>query len=211
MQNVQIQGKSAKLDSKRISLEKEIRDRYRRVERGDILELTEMAAYSAYYKRFKKTYHLLLQLESIAKKDRPIPQAFPLVQAMFMSELNSFLLTAGHDLDQIQGSINLDSSDGREVYTQLRGENVTCKSGDMVMSDAQSVICSVIYGQDQRTSITQTTDNVLYVVYVPPGISTESIENHLSDLEENVGLISPEAKVKFQHIYFADPANNGLS
>jgi DNA/RNA-binding domain of Phe-tRNA-synthetase-like protein len=81
----------------------------------------------------------------------------------------------------------------------------------MVMSDAQSVICSVIYGQDRRTSITQTTDNVLYVVYVPPGISTESIENHLSDLEENVGLISPEAKVKFQHIYFADPANNGLS
>jgi DNA/RNA-binding domain of Phe-tRNA-synthetase-like protein len=181
IQNVQILGKSANLDSKRIFIENQLRERYKGMERGEILELTEMAAYSSYYKRFKKTYHLLLQLESVAKKDRPIPQAFALVQAMFMAEMNSFLLTAGHDLDQIQGSIKLAASNGEEVYTQLMGQNVTCKSGDMVMSDGQSVICSVIYGQNQRTSITQSTDNVLYVVYVPPGISVQSIENHLSD------------------------------
>ncbi len=204
MQNVQIQGKSSELDSKRVSLEKQLRDRYKGMTRQDILESSEMAAYSNYYKRFKKTYHILLQLETVTKKNKPIPHAFGLVQAMFMAELKSFLLTAGHDLDQIQGPIKLDASNGREHYTLLRGEEVTCKPGDMVMSDAKSVICSVIYGQDKRTRITQNTSKVIYVVYVPPSISPMVIDDHLSDLEENVYLVAPQAEVESRQIYFAN-------
>lgn len=206
LRSVQAQEKSTALENKRVALERQLRDRYKGMDRQEILESTEMAAYAAYYKRFKKTYHLLLQLESIAQKDKPVPQTVAIVQAMFMAELNSFLLTAGHDLDQIQGSIKLDASNGQEIYSLLRGENVTCKSGDMVMSDSQSVFCSVIYGQDQRTRITQNTDNVLFAVYIPPGISAKAIEGHLSDLEENVNLITPLARIDFRHIYFADPA-----
>ncbi|GAH02963.1 unnamed protein product, partial [marine sediment metagenome] len=52
----------------------------------------------------------------------------------------------------------------------MRGDQVTCKAGDMLMADSRDVICSVIYGQDQRTRITTNTANVLYVMYVPPGI-----------------------------------------
>ena len=203
MRNARAQGKSTKLDDKRESLERGLRERYRSVDRQQILNSNEMAAYAAYYKRFKKTYHLLLQLESVAKKNKPIPQTIPLVQAVFMAEMNSFLLTAGHDLERIIGSINLDISKGDEIYTPLRGENVTCKPGDMVMADSQSVICSVIRGQDQRTMITKNTDHVLYVVYVPPGISANVIEEHLTDLAENVNLVSPQAQIDFQHIYFA--------
>ena len=75
------------------------------------------------------------------------------------------------------------------------------------MSDRQSVFCSVIYGQDQRTRITQITRNVLYVVYVPNGIPSKVIESHLLDLEENVRLITPQAEIEFRHIYFAKPAD----
>jgi DNA/RNA-binding domain of Phe-tRNA-synthetase-like protein len=77
----------------------------------------------------------------------------------------------------------------------------------MVMSDQQGVFCSVIYGQDLRTRITKDTKNVLYAVYVPPGIDAEVIEKHLSNLEGNVHLISPEVETEFCHIYFADSAN----
>ena len=65
-----------------------------------------MREYINYYKRFKKTYHVLLQLESI-NKNKSIPRVDAPVQAMFMAELNSFLLTAGHDLNRIQSPIKI--------------------------------------------------------------------------------------------------------
>jgi len=207
MRDVQPQEDYAQFNQKKNALEDELRERYQCKDRSEILKVPEMHAYAFYYKRFKKTYHLLLQLESIVYKNKSIPQGPVLVQAMFMAELNSLLLTAGHDLDQTRGQISLDSSPGEETYTLLRNEEVTCKSGDMVMSDQQGVFCSVIYGQDLRTRITKDTKNVLYAVYVPSGIDAEVIEKHLSDLEGNVHLISPEAETEFSHIYFADSAN----
>lgn len=207
MRNTLSQSTSQLLEKKRANLEIQLRERYQGFNRTNFLQVPELGAYSTYYKRFKKTYHLLLQLESVSKKGKPILTGVPLVQAMFMAELKSLLLTAGHDLDQIQGSIILDSANGDEVYTVLRGDEVTCKFGDMVTSDSQGVFCSVIYGQDQRTRITQLTNNVLYVVYVPVGIPAEAIENHLTDLEENVHLITPQAETNFRHIYFAKPTD----
>ena len=60
-------------------------------------------AYAAYYERFNKTYHVQLQLESVALKGKSIPRVSALVEAMFMAELENLLLTAGHDLDVVQG------------------------------------------------------------------------------------------------------------
>jgi DNA/RNA-binding domain of Phe-tRNA-synthetase-like protein len=204
MRKTRSEQKSTSLDAKRTAQEEKIRHQYRTMDRRQILTSTEMAAYNAYYKRFKKTYHLLLQLESVAKKNKSIPQTIPLVQAVFMAEMNSFLLTAGHDLDKVRTPIELDIADGTESYSSLQGEVVTCKSGDMYMADSKGVICSIIRGQDRRTMITRETDHVLYVVYVPPGIPTISIEDHLVDLAENVTLVSPQAQIDFQRIYHAE-------
>lgn len=207
MRDVQPQEDYAQFNQKKNALEDELRERYQGKDRSEILKVPEMHAYASYYKRFKKTYHLLLQLESIVYKNKSIPQGPVLVQAMFMAELSSLLLTAGHDLSHINAPIQLDSARGDEVYTLLRGDSVTCKTGDMLTKDQQAVFCSVIYGQDLRTRITNNTQNVLYVVYVPPGIASQVIEKHLSDLEGNVRLISPQVETEFCHIYFADSAN----
>jgi DNA/RNA-binding domain of Phe-tRNA-synthetase-like protein len=202
--DVRVPDTTPQLTRKKKILESQLQERYKGMNRSAILHLPVMQAYAAYYKRFKKTYHLLLQLESIVLKGKKLPKAPALVEAMFMAELESLLLTAGHDLDQINDPIRLDSSSGNEVYTQLRGKTVSCKTGDMVMADPQGVFCSIIYGQDQRTQITDRTRNVIYAVYVPPGINSDLIEDHLSDLEENVGLVSPEAQITFRNIYFAE-------
>lgn len=211
MRDVQTIGDYAQFSQKKKDLVDELRERYQGKDRSEIIKVPEMHAYASYYKRFKKTYHLLLQLESITHKNKSIPQGPLLVQSMFMAELNSLLLTAGHDLDQVRGQIRLDSSSGEETYTLLRNEEVNCKSGDMVMSDELGVFCSVIYGQDLRTRITKRTKNVLYAVYVPPGIAAEVIEKHLGDLEGNIHLISPQAETEFCYIYFADSANPAAS
>jgi DNA/RNA-binding domain of Phe-tRNA-synthetase-like protein len=202
--DINFSDRPPQLEQKKMALETQLRDRYQGQDRSAILQLPVMQAYSTYYKRFRKTYHLLLQLESIIIKGKPIPKAPALVEAMFMAELESLLLTAGHDLDQINDPIIVDASSGDEVYTLLRGETVSCKTGDMVMVDPQGVFCSIIYGQDQRTRITNKTQNVLYAVYVPPGIDSDLIEGHLGDLEQNVGLISSEAKIISHQIYMAE-------
>ena len=202
--DINFSDRPPQLEQKKMALETQLRDRYQGQDRSAILQLPVMQAYSTYYKRFRKTYHLLLQLESIIIKGKPIPKAPALVEAMFMAELESLLLTAGHDLDQINDPIIVDASSGEEVYTLLRCETVSCKTGDMVMVDPQGVFCSIIYGQDQRTRITDKTQNVLYAVYVPPGIASDLIERHLRDLEQNVGLISSEAKITLHQIYLAE-------
>jgi DNA/RNA-binding domain of Phe-tRNA-synthetase-like protein len=123
---------------------------------------------------------------------------------MFMAEMKSFILTAGHDLDRTLGQIQLDSAQGDETYQNLRGERVTCKAGDMLMSDSQAVICSIIYGQDQRTRITGDTRRVLYVMYVPGGIEAGSVKNHILDIERNAGLVFPHSKAIERQVIQAD-------
>ena len=198
------QTQTPDLEQKRLTLEKQLRERYQELERADVRQLPVMYDYTQYYKRFKKSYHILLQLDSICNKHRSIPHSESLVQAMFMAEMKSFILTAGHDLDKTKGSITFDSSLGSETYQNLRGDQVTCKQGDMLMADSQAVICSVIYGQDQRTRITNASTHVLYVMYVPPGIDPGVVEMHTLDLEENVLLVFPGSQANLRQIIFAD-------
>ena len=70
-------------------------------DRPALLSHPVLQAYDAYYRQFKKTYHVQLQLESILFKGKSIPSVAALVEAMFMAEMNDLLLTAGHDLDAL--------------------------------------------------------------------------------------------------------------
>ncbi len=78
-------------------IEEELRRRWAGATRADLVQLPELEAYRAYYKRFGKTYHVQLQLESVALKGKPLRASSCLVLAMFAAELHNRLLTAGHD------------------------------------------------------------------------------------------------------------------
>ena len=62
----------------REKLEAELRNNYSGMERNDLKRIHELKIYSDYYKKFKKTYHVLLQLESVALRGKGIPEAPPL-------------------------------------------------------------------------------------------------------------------------------------
>jgi DNA/RNA-binding domain of Phe-tRNA-synthetase-like protein len=189
------------LDKRKAELEAELRARYS--DRASIAAMPVVQAYDAYYKRFKKTYHLQLQAESVALKGRSIPRVSALVEAMFVSELRNLLLTAGHDLAAITGPVALDVAAGTEHYTTLNGQEQTLKQGDMFMADVRGVISSVIYGPDQRTRIAPETRNVLYTVYAPPGIGSEAVRRHLEEIVASVALFSPQAWVESLNVYSA--------
>ena len=37
---------------------------------------------------------------------------------------------------------------------------------------------------------------MIFTVYAPPGIMSDEVERHLTDLEQNVRLFSPQAEVE---------------
>jgi DNA/RNA-binding domain of Phe-tRNA-synthetase-like protein len=169
----------AGLDDCKRSLESRLRAQFVGKDRAVIRALPTIQAYAAYYKRFDKTYHVQAQLESVALKSKPIPAVAALVEAMFMAELESQLLTAGH-----------------EGYVVMRGQPQTLKPGDMFMADRQGVISSILYGPDQRTQITPATTSALFTVYAPAGISEMQVRRHLERLAEYVRVVAPQAVIE---------------
>ena len=174
-------------------VEARLRERYQAFTRQDFLTLPIIAAYERYYKRFNKTYHVQLQLESIVLKGKSLPAVSPLVDANFMSEVETLVLTAGHDVRKLQPPIKIDVSRESDQMTQLNGTVRAIRAGDMIMRDAHGVSCSIIYGQDNRSPITLETTQVLYVAYAPPGVPADSVSSQLRNIEANIRRFCPQA------------------
>ena len=189
------------LDNKMKEIEEEIRNNFSESGREGIRELSTIRAYTEYYKKFKKTYHVMLQLESIALKNRNLPRISTLVSAMFAAELKNQLLTAGHDISKLQNPVVLNIANGNESYTGMGGKLQNLNPDDMFISDNAGVISSIIYGPDNRTPITPDTEDVLFTVYGPTGISPEQIKNHLEDISSYVKLVSTDAVTDTLEIY----------
>ncbi len=102
----------SQLEVRKAEVERELRGRYQGLERAQLKQLPTVQAYVQYYGRFEKTYHLLLQLESVALKGKPIPSVAALVEAMFMAEIKNMLLTAGHDLTKLALPLTLGAAPG---------------------------------------------------------------------------------------------------
>jgi len=193
----------SELEQRKQALEATLRDRFGGLSRAEIEALPTVQAYNAYYKPFKKTYHVQLQLESIAFKGKSIPSVAALVEAMFMAEIKNQLLTAGHDLERLQLPVTLDVAQGTEQYTLMRGQEQVLKAGDMFMADELGILSSILYGPDLRSQITAETRNALFTVYAPPGIEPQAVQAHLEDLRDNVLLIAPQAEVLALHVFSA--------
>ena len=194
----------AELEKRKAALEEELRARFAGQDRTALLSHPILQAYDAYYRQFKKTYHVQLQLESILFKGKSIPSVAALVEAMFMAEMDNLLLTAGHDLDTLHLPLTLDAAQGPESYTLLRGELQTPRAGDMLIRDSEGIISSIIYGPDQRTQITAQTRNVIFTTYAPSGISEEAVTNHLHEIQRNVELIAPNSTVELLEVFSAN-------
>ena len=199
VENAQCSGFAEALEKQRRQLEDDLRTFFGSKAELDSSEV--LAAYSQYYKQFKKTYHVRQQLESVVFKGKSIPSVTPLVEAMFMAELKNGLLTAGHDLAQVQDPLTLDAANGEEAYVLINGKEQTLKAQDMFLKDKEGVLSSIIYGPDQRTRIVPETKNAVFTVYAPAGISRNVVEQHLEDIYSYIRLAAPPALRREQKVY----------
>lgn len=191
------------LDAHKRVIEDNLRQCYREFTRAELVKLPVMAAYVRYYKRFSKTYHVLLQLESVVLKGKRLPSVSPLVDANFCAELATLALTAGHDASTLTEPILMDVA--REDDTMLLADDTvkSVQAGDMVMRDAHGIRCSILYGQDYHSRIMPESKHVLYVSYAPAGVPPSSVEDHLNTILAHIRLFSPSVRIRQQRIISA--------
>ena len=194
--------RSTPLAARKREVEAKLRKRFAGFSRDNFLELEVLRAYRNYYKRFGNTYHVQGQLESVVE-GKPLPTVSPLVDANFAAELETFILTAGHDAALLKPPLNIGAAQGGESFTQMNGSRKSLKFGDMTMSDAEGIICTILYGQDRRTPISAQTRRALYVAYAPAGVPREEVMRQLGAVRENVLLFAPGAKVEKLEVYTA--------
>jgi DNA/RNA-binding domain of Phe-tRNA-synthetase-like protein len=192
------------LDKSKRLLEARLREHFKNFSRADFLNLAVLKAYHYYYKKFDQNYHVQLQIESIAQKNKALPKVSPLVDANFLAELETYVLTAGHDAGLLVSPLLIDASVGGESFIQMNGTKKSLKPSDMIMSDSQGVVCSIIYGQDKRTAISAHTQKVLYVSYAPVGTPKYAVQEQLELILNYVRVYSPLAHLELFEIIEAD-------
>jgi len=182
------------LESRKRALEMELRSRFANTE--DIKAEPTIRAYTAYYKRFEKTYHVAGQLKTTVVKQRSLPTVSGLVDVMFMAEMKNLLLTAGHDLSTVVPPVTLDIGTGAESFIKLNQESQSARARDMMTGDGEGTLSTVIDGPDFRSRISAETRDALYVTYAPDGITRELLLEHVRDMWENILLFSPGAEIE---------------
>lgn len=172
-------------------------------DRKDAILRPPLNAYVGYYKQFKKTYPVLLQMESVLLKGRSIQSSSLAVETMFMAEVKHGLLAAGHDLKKLSGDYTLNLSKGGESFTTVAGQPRALKADDLFMTSGDRIISSILEGQDYYTRLTEHSAEALYCVYGVGGVTATQMENFFADLGNYILTAFPLASVEEGQVFQA--------
>lgn len=166
-------------------------------------------AYAAYFRRHGARYPVVHQARSVLA-GRPIESPLALVEAMFTAELDSLVLTSGHDLDALRGRLRVDVARDGDGYTKISGKPQAVRPGDMVVRDAEGIIACVVHGPDHRTRLRPETTAALFGAWCPAGLTAAAAQAHLATLARLIRLEWPDASVDPVRVWTAaDEAQGG--
>ena len=155
----------------------------------------DIAAYVRFYRKFKKSYYVLGQLES-AISGRDVDEPLATVRPLFLTELETGVLLAGHDCDASRPPFTLRCAEGGESFTRANGETATLKRGDVLLCGEDGPVTSLVYGGRLDTLISAKTRRLLYLIIGVPGLERASVERAAAALERNIRLLAPEAEIE---------------
>ncbi len=193
--------RAAAIDADRQMVETRLRERFPE----HTIDGTALAtAYAGYFRRFGSRYPVVHQAKTIIG-GRPIASGSALVEVMFTAELDSLVLTSGHELTSLEDPLHVDVARQGDTYMKLSGKQQALRAGDMVVRDAAGIIASVLYGPDHRTQIRDDTTAALFGAWCPQGIAPSTVEGHLLILAALLRREWPEAAVEAPQILRAAP------
>lgn len=151
--------------------------------------------YVKFFKKFKKTYPVVLQFESAVLKDRPFPHFNPVSEVAFLAEITTGVLSGAHDIDSISGDVQLYIATEKEDFEGIHGTLHTYPN-DFCAKDDKGIIFSLVAGTDNRTCAKQDSRHILYPVFGTPDISLAVIENGIDTICRYIKALSPEAQIE---------------
>ena len=167
--------------------ERDFMSHYGESTRAELKALPVLSHYVRHFKRFKKTYHVLLQLASTAE-GKSIPRVSPLVSIMLTSELSTGVLSSGHDLDVVRTPLTFRPGSSDREIELLGGRSQALKDGDITLCDGDTTLAAVVYGQSIHGMIGDATTRAILVAYGVPGVDAAALRAHLDDMVTLVGL-----------------------
>ena len=154
--------------------------------------------YFRFFRKFKKTYPVMMQLESFLLKGRPFPDADAVTAIPFLVELETQVLSGTHDVDDVHGTVRLFVGTEKAPFAGMRGEEVHTYPGDFCARDDEGIIFSMIAGADARTCAKPGSRHVFYPVFGVAGQPEAEIDAVLDRLKACVRVIAPDAVVERQ-------------
>ena len=151
--------------------------------------------YFRFFKKFKKTYPVMMQFESVLFKDRPFPAFNPVAEIAFLMELVTHVLSGAHDADRIAGEVLLYSATAKEEFPGLRGQPFHTYPGDFCARDAEGIIFSLIAGADERTCARTDSTYVIYPLFGTPDLPVSVLEEAMEVLVRYIQVLAPEAEI----------------
>ncbi|MBF4693076.1 hypothetical protein [Fusibacter ferrireducens] len=177
---------------------------YGMLSRKQLKKKSPIDEYAEYYKRYGYSYPVLGQLESFLKGEKQLEEDIPLLKILLLTELESMLLMAGHDMNAIQMPLTLDRGpqDTEIEYVGISKRNQKIGINDFYIRDTEAVISSVLRGPDYRTRITESTQDALFIIYglYETNPLEEELQRTLDRLEKLLKACSPECIIGAKNI-----------
>ncbi len=137
--------------------------------RETLAEITERIEI---YERFFSSFGHPCPLPQHLK--RTVHSGFPrynlMVDAHFMAEMCAGILVAVTDFDRFDGALTLDLADEGEVCRGMGDREMATRAEEIVLRDEKEIVCVLCQGADEKTRVTEETQNVLFYAYAVPGI-----------------------------------------
>ena len=146
-----------------------------------------IATYADFFQQFGFDCPLTKHLKRTINSGFPRYSLF--VDAHFMAEMCAGILVAVTDFNKFEGNLTLDVAAENEICAGMGGREFVSRKGEIVLRDDKEIVCVLCQGADEKTRVSQNTEDVLFYAYAVPGID----RSHLND-----GLrIAADALIEF--------------
>lgn len=151
--------------------------------------------YFRYFRKFKKTYPVMMQVESVLLKGRPFPEGEYINAVAFLTELKTHVLLGTHDVDRIEGDCVFYSDTEKTPFHGMFHPDVHTYPGDITGRDDKDIIISMISGADAKTCIHEDTNHVIYIIFGVPGQDPAEFEPVADQVVKYVTTLAPSAVI----------------
>ena len=156
--------------------------------------------YFRFFKKFKKTYPVMQQFESVMFKGRPFPEEDPVMGVPFLLELTTFVLSGTHDIDRMDGPLTIFTPDAKLPFDGMRGDSTHTYPNDICGRDETGIIFSMIAGADERTCAREESRHVFYPVFGVPGQAPDALRSAQTRMAEYAALLAKDAQIACEWI-----------